>query len=105
MTNKAIKLKQVEYKGKKIKLPFEILSATSRDETAETRATNRFSQQSIELPMFANSIYHTILFNEWHATQEDTQLGYGASDKWDKVRKGLHWFRKHFAKQYMVLLD
>ena len=105
MTIKAIKLKQIEYKGKKIKLPFEILSATSRDETAETRATNRFSQQSIELPMFANSIYHTILFNEWHATQEDRQLGWGASDKWDKVRKGLHWFRKDFAKQYMVLLD
>ena len=105
MTIKAIKLKQIEYKGKKIKLPFEILSATSRDETAETRATNRFSQQSIELPMFARSIYHTILFNEWHATQEDKHLGWGASDKWDKVRKGLNWFRKHFAKQYMVLLD
>ena len=79
MTNKAIKLKQVEYKGKKIKLPFEILSATSRDETAETKATNRFSQESISLPMFANSIYQAILFYEWHATVEDKKLGYGAS--------------------------
>lgn len=105
MTIKAITLKHVEYKGKTIKLPFKILSATSRDETGETTATNRFSQQSISLPRFANSIYQAILFYEWHATQEDKKLGYGASDNWDMVRKGLHWFRRHFAKQYMVLLD
>jgi hypothetical protein len=24
---------------------------------------------------------------------------------YDTVRKGLDWFRQHFAKQYMVLLD
>ena len=35
MTIKAIKLKQVEYKGKKIKLPFEILSTTARDNTTD----------------------------------------------------------------------
>jgi hypothetical protein len=24
---------------------------------------------------------------------------------WDKVRKGLDWFKQYFAKEYMVLLD
>ena len=105
MTNKAIKLKQVEYKGKKIKLPFEILSTTARDETQLTKAYNRFNQESIELPLFAKTVYLLILNNEWRATVEDKQLGWGGSQYWDKVRKGLDWFRRHFAKQYMVLLD
>ena len=105
MTTKAITLKQVEYKGKKIKLPFEILSTTARDETLVTKAYNRFTQESIELPLFAQSVYRSILNSEWKATMEDRQLGWGGSDKWDKVRKGLDWFRRHFAKEYMVLLD
>ncbi len=105
MTTKAITLKQVEYKGKKIKLPFDILSTTARDETLLINATNRFSQESIKLPLFAKSIYLSILNAEWKATMEDRQLGWGGSDQWNKVRKGLDWFRQHFAKEYMVLLD
>ena len=105
MTIKAITLKQVEYKGKKIKLPFDILSTTARDETQLTKAHNRFSQESIELPLFARAIYLGILNAEWKATMEDKKLGWGGSDQWDKVRKGLDWFRRHFAKEYMVLLD
>tara|TARA_R100000322_G_C5314061_1_gene158625 strand:- start:77 stop:397 length:321 start_codon:yes stop_codon:yes gene_type:complete len=106
MTTKAITLKQVEYKGKKIKLPFEILSTTARDETLVTKAYNRFTQESIELPLFAQSVYRSILNSEWKATLEDKQAGFdGASKLWDKVRKGLDWFRRHFAKAYMVLLD
>ncbi len=105
MTTKAITLKQVEYKGKKIKLPFDILSTTARDETLLTNATNRFSQESIELPLFARAIYLGILNAEWKATMEDKQLGWGGSDQWNKVRKGLDWFRQYFAKEYMVLLD
>ena len=105
MTTKAITLKQVEYKGKKIKLPFDILSTTARDETLLTNATNRFSQESIELPLFARAIYLGILNAEWRATIEDKHLGWGGSDHWNKVRKGLDWFRQHFAKEYMVLLD
>ena len=105
MTTKAITLKQVEYKGKKIKLPFDILSTTARDETLLTNATNRFSQESIELPLFARAIYLGILNAEWKAEMEDKQLGWGGSDQWNKVRKGLDWFRQYFAKEYMVLLD
>ena len=66
---------------------------------------NRFNQESIELPLFAKTVYLLILNNEWRATVEDKQLGWGGSQYWDKVRKGLDWFRRHFAKQYMVLLD
>jgi len=105
MTTKAITLKQVEYKGKNIKLPFDILSTTARDETQLTKAYNRFNQESIELPLFAKSVYLSILANEWKATMEDKQLGWGGSDQWNKVRKGLDWFRQYFAKEYMVLLD
>jgi len=36
---------------------------------------------------------------------EDKELGTGGSKIWDEVRAGLNWFRKYFAKQYMVLLD
>ena len=43
----ALYLTHINYKGKKIKLPFKILSTTARDETREVQATNRFSQQSI----------------------------------------------------------
>ena len=102
---KALSLTHVNYKDKKIKLPFKILSTTARDETLEVKATNRFSQQSITLPMFARAVYESILNAEWKATMEDEKLGTGGSKQWDKVRAGLNWFRRYFAKQYMVLLD
>tara|TARA_Y100000401_G_scaffold100012_1_gene88655 strand:+ start:129 stop:470 length:342 start_codon:yes stop_codon:yes gene_type:complete len=102
---KALYLTHINYKGKKIKLPFKILSTTARDETREVQATNRFSQESISLPMFAKAIYENILVAELQATMEDKKFGTGGSYKWDKVRAGLDWFRRYFAKQYMVLLD
>ena len=105
MKAQATYLTHVEYKGKKIKLPFKILSITTRDETVETQATNRFSQQSITLPLFARAVYEHILNAEWKATMEDKKLGTGGAKLWDEVRAGLGWFRQYFAKQYMVLLD
>jgi hypothetical protein len=39
------------------------------------------------------------------AEQYDSKHGTGTSPLWNDVRKGLDWFRKHFAKEYMVLLD
>ena len=101
----ALHLTHINYKGKKIKLPFKILSTTARDETREVQATNRFSQQSITLPMFARAVYEHILQAEWNASMEDKKLGTGYSKQWDKVRAGLNWFRRYFAKEYMVLLD
>ena len=35
----------------------------------------------------------------------DRKHGMGTSPAWKDVRKGLDWFRQHFAKEYMVLLD
>jgi hypothetical protein len=102
----ALHLTHINYKGKKIKLPFKILSTTARDETREVQATNRFSQKSITLPMFARAVYESILNAEWKATVEDKNLGIiGVSKQWDKSRAGLNWFRRYFAKEYMVLLD
>ena len=97
--DKALYLTHINYKGKKIKLPFKILSTTARDETREVQATNRFSQESISLPMFARAIYENILVAELQATMEDKKFGTGGSYKWDKVRAGLDWFRRYFAKQ------
>ena len=101
----ALYLTHINYKGKKIKLPFKILSTTARDETREVQATNGFSQQSTTLPMFARAVYEQILVAELQANMEDKKFGTGGSYKWDKVRAGLNWFRRYFAKEYMVLLD
>ncbi len=49
-------------------------------------------EQQTTLPRFAGAVRNTIL-------QAELMQDY------DKVRKGLDWFRKHFAPQYMVLLD
>jgi hypothetical protein len=44
--------------------------------------------------------------NELAATLEDKKVGFdGHSKLWDKVRKGINWFRQHNAEAYMVLLD
>jgi hypothetical protein len=29
----------------------------------------------------------------------------GGHELWQTVRKGLDWFREHYPKEYMVLLD
>jgi hypothetical protein len=39
------------------------------------------------------------------AERYDATHGMGTSSAWNDVRKGLDWFRKYFAKEYMVLLD
>ena len=35
----------------------------------------------------------------------DTIIGAERFEDWDTVRAGLDWFQKHFAEQYMVVLD
>ena len=42
---------------------------------------------------------------QFAATLEDKELGYEMFGDYDTVRKGLDWFRKHNAAQYMVVLD
>jgi len=53
---------------------------------------NPYSNDSAVLPAFAVAIYDTI-------------RGAERTEDYDIVRKGLDWFKKNFAREYMVLLD
>jgi hypothetical protein len=81
---------QIEYNGKTIKLPFEIVPDFL--DTKEVEAANHFSGETTTLPQFAKAV-------------RDAILGAELQSDYPKVRKGLDWFRQHFAPQYMVLLD
>lgn len=81
---------QIEYNGKTIKLPFEIDPLDL--DTMERDAANHFSGETTTLPQFAYAVRNAI-------------LGAELQSDYPKVRKGLDWFRQHFAPQYMVLLD
>ena len=96
----------INYNNKKLKLPFGIKS----DSTTMVKRTNPFSGQSINLPEFAAQVYdYTITYN--HLAEEldrKTNQPPGISkhqDDWQKVRDGINFFRRYFAKEYMVLLD
>ena len=67
--------------------------------------SNPFSGQSIAMPKFAVAVYDIIMGSQQIATKADQLHGDGSSPLWNDVRKGLDWFRKYFAKEYMVLLD
>jgi hypothetical protein len=60
--------------------------------TKEVTLTNRFSGEKATVPAFAVAIYDTILGAE---RMQDYTL----------MQKGLNWFSRNFAKQYMILLD
>ena len=66
---------------------------------------NRFNGEFVMLTKEEARLHDQIFINEVAATIEDRTLGHGASKHWDKMRKGLDYFRKHNAKAYMVLLD
>ena len=68
---------------------------------------NRFSGESIKLTKDEAIIYDNILIDEAIANLEDKKHGFGtgASKYWDKVRKGLNYFRKNNVNAYMILLD
>jgi hypothetical protein len=57
------------------------------------------------MPKFAVAIYDTIMGSQQIASNYDQTHGMGTSPDWELVRKGLDWFRKYFAEEYMVLLD
>jgi len=75
-----------------------------RKEKTEERK-NRFNGESVMLTPEEARIHDKIFIDEIAATIEDRTLGHGASKHWDKMRKGLNYFRQHNAKAYMVLLD
>ena len=84
-------MKEIEYKGRKIKLPFKDADYTL-DGDKEVEVANRFSGETVKLPSFAVAVYDVIIGAE-QFKQYDTQ------------RKGLEWFIKYFPKAYMTLLD
>ena len=101
-------MKVIEYKGKKLKLPYEL---TEGEATADmTTRINPFSGESIDLPRFAAIIYDTVMELNQYAEMKDRATGQalGISEHqkdWQKVRDGLNFFRRYFAREYMVLLD
>jgi hypothetical protein len=98
-------MKTIKYNNKTIKLPFNGADYGGDDALTPVQIQNRFTGQSTTMPTFAAAVYDVIIGSEMIATQEDKHLGYGTSKQWDNVRKGLDWFRRHFAEQYMVVLD
>jgi len=97
-------MKEITYKNKKIKLPFPDADYSS-DPFEMEEVKNPFSGESIAMPKFAVAVYDVTMGSNHLAESEDAKLGMGASKHWPTVRKGLDWFRKNFAKEYMVLLD
>jgi hypothetical protein len=93
-------------KDKKYKLPFEINTHSA----TMVKRTNPLSGQSIDLPGFAAAVYdHTMRMN-LAAEEKDRQTNQAPGfsdnqDEWQIVRNGLDFFRRYFAKEYMVLLD
>ena len=63
-----------------------------KEPTKELTISNRFSGESATVPAFAVAIYDTI-------------IGAEQTQNYDLMQKGLNWYRKYFAKEYMILLD
>ena len=90
---------------KTIKPPYKHIDPELIPEGMTTR-TNPFSGQSIELPNYVAEVYDYLMLANSVAEKEDAKNGWGSSEsEWKIVRKGLDWFRQHFAEEYMVLLD
>ena len=86
-------MKTITYNDKiyNIPKPFDECFFGSKS-TKEVTLTNRFGGESATVPAFAVAIYDTILGAE---RMQDYTL----------MQKGLNWFSRNFAKQYMILLD
>ena len=84
-------MKEIMYKGKKVKVPFEDADYTL-DGDKDVVIENRFGGKKVTVPGYAAAVYDVIIGSE--------QL-----QDWDRHRKGLDWFSRNFPKQYMVLLD
>ena len=105
---KGINMKVIEYKGKKLKLPYDLKDGELSTELVTRQ--NPFSGESIQLPEFAAVVYDTCIDLNLKAERKDAATGQPAGisehqDDWQLVRNGLNFFRQHFAREYMVLLD
>ena len=84
-------MKEILYKGKKVKVPFE--DADYRlDGEKDVEIQNPFSGEKATVPAYAAAVYDVI-------------KGAEVTHNYDLVEKGLAWFSRKFPKQYMVLLD
>ena len=97
-------MKEIKYNNKTIKLPFPNADYSETPLEME-EVKNPFSGQSIAMPKFAVAVYDVTMGSNLMAEKYDATNGMGSSPAWKDVRKGLDWFRRHFAKEYMVLLD
>ena len=79
---------KVKWHGQDIILPFDC----SVYEDKVEKIKNRFTGEETEMPGYAASVYDTI-------------IGAEQFEAYDIVRAGIDWFRQHFPKQYMVVLD
>jgi len=87
-------METIKYNDKEYKMPFDADYSRQKLDSfkEEVIVKNRFNGEQAMLPWFAVAVYDTLLGAE--------QFG-----DYDTVRKGLDWFRKYFAKEYMALLD
>ncbi len=84
-------MKEITYRGKKIKVPFE--GADYRlDGEQDVTIQNPFSGEKATVPGYAAAVYDVI-------------IGAEQFKDYDSVQKGCDWFSRNFPKQYMVLLD
>lgn len=83
---------------KEIQLPFkcEVL------DHPETIA-NPYTGQKVELQPQAVAVYDSIKGAEMMASE--LLIDDGDHELWQTVSKGVAWFREHYPKEYMVLLD
>jgi len=84
-------MKEIIYKGKKIKVPFKDANY-SLDGEQDIELQNPLSKQKATVPGYAAAVYDVI-------------TGAQATNRYDLVEKGCDWFSRNFPKQYMVLLD
>ena len=87
--------------GKKVVMPFNC--SVYKDKTV--KIANRFTGEETEMPGYAAAVYDYTISSNLKAEREDAAEFTGYSQHWSTVRRGLDWFRQHFAKEYMVLLD
>ena len=84
-------MKEIIYKGKKVKVPFEDANY-NLDGEKDVTIENRFGGEKCTVPGYAAAVYDVI-------------IGAQATNRYDLVEKGSDWFSRNFPKQYMVLLD
>ena len=84
-------MKEIIYKGKKVKVPFEDANYTL-DGDKDVVIANRMNGEKATVPCYAAAVY-------------DESIGAEQFKDYDSVQKGCDWFSRNFPKQYMVLLD